>query len=72
MTNKEAKELMEEIVVLSGEDMEKALKKQVPTKPKERNGYYFCNSCGCVSELMWLRFSFCPSCGQKQDWSDIG
>lgn len=51
--------------------IESALKKQVPTKPKEQNGYHFCNSCGFVSEFMGLRFSFCPRCGQNLDWSEV-
>lgn len=52
----------------------KALKKQVPMKPKFYNCNYYCNGCGdlvgCKDTIMKWDYSFCKNCGQKLDWGD--
>lgn len=81
MTSEEAKELMEEIEVLSGEDMEKAhkmaikaLEKQVPMKPYncKTSGGQKGNMCPRCQRLLVLGYpQYCEFCGQAIDWSDV-
>lgn len=44
-----------------------ALEKQIPKKPKERQGttYSFCPCCNSNNI-----YEYCGDCGQKNDWSD--
>jgi hypothetical protein len=44
-----------------------ALEKQIPKKPKERQGttYSFCPCCDSNNI-----YEYCGDCGQKIDWSD--
>ena len=61
----------------------KALKKQIPRKPRKTDSYrgvlkrvyaYVCPTCGnvCLEKYMNERQNtmFCWNCGQKLDWSD--
>jgi hypothetical protein len=61
----------------------KALKKQIPKKPRKTDSYrgmlirvyaYECPTCGnaCLEKYMNERqnTTFCWNCGQKLDWSD--
>ena len=60
----------------------KALKKQIPKKPKEyEDKFYACPICGNVLMHKWKKYNtelmdksnglpYCLSCGQKLDWSD--
>jgi hypothetical protein len=45
----------------------KSLEKQIPKKPKERQGttYSFCPCCDSNNI-----YEYCGDCGQKIDWSD--
>lgn len=58
----EAKQLEEDMNIMIS-----AMEKQVPKKPTDRCMYKECPNCGEV-EIQFCKY--CPSCGQKLDWSD--
>ena len=61
--------------------IDEALEKQIPKKPNVYgDGYddlgnmiydtYDCPNCDTSFELDYEEYDYCPSCGQKFDWSD--
>ena len=49
----------------------KALEKQIPKKPKERDCIGFNTLvCPVCKEALYLYEPYCDNCGQKIDWSD--
>ena len=53
----------------------KALKKQIPKKPKFATQNYYCIDCGNLvgnDEFEWQRFLYCDNCGAKLDWKMNG
>ena len=48
--------------------LEKQIAKKVVTRLETRDGYYWkCPIC----DYDIVRFSYCPNCGQKLDWSEV-
>lgn len=49
------------------------LEKQIPKKPIEKFGLYKCCACnGVVYESEYnFKYSYCPNCGTKIDWSEV-
>ena len=48
--------------------LEKQIAEKVETRLETRDGYYWkCPIC----DYNIVRFSYCPNCGQKLDWSEV-
>lgn len=75
MTNKKAKEILQEIIIADKTDKEfkdaiksacEALEKQIPVKPIPVKSNNFCK---CPVCKFMVSTYYCYSCGQKIDWS---
>lgn len=62
--------------------IESIVKKEIPEKPKliMRDGYdddeavydeWVCPCCGEHYQVLFDKHDYCPTCGQKLDWSDV-